>query len=479
MHMEPWQSWTIVGIVGVGAYFYYSRSSRTQRYHNRSLPFLSETSQRQPSPVRDGGKSRKRKAKSSTHQEHSDDTETNSKSVLLGGNAKANRKENERLSKTTSRVSHSKSDSPQQVRRDSPMEKDEEGDLDNREFAKQMAGVRTGASLAKNANKPLKAQRQDKQANLSTPIPSMDMSRTSSTTGMDADDDATPATSPDISAAKPAGDVSDMLEAPGKGPSVIRLTDLPKEQTSKIKKPKVEQSVETKKQRQRRRQKEELQELRKESEKERRIKLENQLRTARIAEGRPAKDGSTSSQPPIPSVWTTSANGNIISAPSENVALLDTFQSNGTSHQKASAAPDSASTSEKAWEQEYRSEEEQMRLINEIDGDGWSTVKKGGKPKKKKINGQTGSSRTASVAATDDGPQPATDNMNGRASHEEPPLSSAPAAVANSTKDAPPVKEPIDPRVWNRDNIHNHPDYNPEHPWALTGHPEDSDWSVI
>ena len=475
MHMEPWQSWTVVGIVGIGAYLYYSRSSRNQRGQIRSLPFLSQTSQHQAYPAQDGGKSRKKKSKSSTQHDHSDSAETRSRSVTASGNVKANRKEIKSVSKSSPQISHAKDQPSQRPRRHSPMKQvGNEAGLDNQEFAKQMAGVRTGASLVKNTEKPVKLQKQDKQAHLSTPVPSMDMSRTSSTTGVDADDDATPATSPDVSAAKPAGDISDMLEAPGKGPSVIRLTDLPKEQISKVLKPKVEQPVETKKQRQRRRQKEELQELRKESEKERRIKLENQLRTARIAEGRPAKDGSASRQSSVPSVWTKSANGNTISAPSENVALLDTFESTGIQPQKALPESDSASTSEKAWEQEHRSEEEQMRLINEIDGDGWSTVEKGGKSKKKKANGQTDSSGPGSVAATDEGPRSAAGNVN-----EDLYFQHTSPSAADGTQKKVAVKGPIDPKVWNRANIHDHPDYNPEHPWALTGHPEDSDWSVV
>ena len=483
MHMDPWQSWAIVGVVGAGAYFYYTRSPRNQRAQIHSHPSSNQTPQHQASPAKDGSKGRRRKTKTLARGEQSDDTEGRSSSIPAKRKEKSNLKQNDRPSRLNPSASELKSSPRQLLSGQTKKHDDKEAELDNHEFAKQMAGVRTGASLAKKESQQAKSRKQDQQPYLGTPLPPSDMSRTSSTTGGEGDEDtASSAPSPEFNASKPAGDVSDMLEAPGKGPSVLRLTELPKEQGNKPKKQKVEQQVETKKQRQRRRQKEELKELRNETEKERRMKLENQLRTARNAEGRPAKNGTASAQSPVPSVWTNTANGTVIAAPSENVSLLDTFESNGVQHQKSSPGEgqaSSASTSEKAWEQEYRSEEEQMRLLQELDGNGWSTVEKGGKPRKNKANGQAGSSSAASIAATDDGPHTTNSNANRPSNQENVEFTSSSQKKGDGTGKKRTTKETIDTRVWKYENIHSHPDYDPAHPYALLGHPDDSDWAVV
>ena len=38
--------------------------------------------------------------------------------------------------------------------------------------------------------------------------------------------------------------------------------------------------------------------------------------------------------------------------------------------------------------------------------------------------------------------------------------------------------ETIDHSVWTRENITEHPDYDPDFPYALTGHPDDDEWAV-
>lgn len=476
--MEPWQNWAIVGLVGIGAYYYYSQSSKSRRGRRQAIPPTAQTSEGQVSPAQNSIRSRKRKIKSSSQQDQSIDP--NAKKSSRGFDESAGRKQSTKPQKHELQAGSSEDPTPKS-HEEPTQDQDDKEDLDNRAFAQKMAGVRTGASLARRVEEPRKPKRHITQEHLGTPALSPDMSRTGSTTGAEADDDTSSAASPDFGAARAAGDVSDMLEAPGKGSSVIRLTGLPEEK-KKVYKPKVEEPAETKKQRQRRRQKEELKEFRAETEKERRVKLENQLRTARIAEGRPAKNGLASTQSPVPSVWTNTANGNIISAPSDNVALLDTFDNN--EKQKQKIAPEirkdtELSASDKAWEQEYRSEEEQMRLLNEIDGDGWNTVEKGGKAKKKKANTQTNSSGAGSVAATEDEPQSTSSNERGDTAQEDFPSTVRSKAPVNGIQKRGASKEDIDPNVWNHSNIHNHPDYDPHHPWALVGHPEDSDWAVV
>ena len=119
---------------------------------------------------------------------------------------------------------------------------------------------------------------------------------------------------------------------------------------------------------------------REEDEKVRRVLLEKQLRTAREAEGRPAKNGLAQAKAPVDSAWTipkTPSDGKTtVAKPAVTpVALLDTFQSdhsNNGVHVKDSTN----------WERDLPSEEEQMRMINESTDVGWSTVAKGKKGKK-------------------------------------------------------------------------------------------------
>jgi len=54
-----------------------------------------------------------------------------------------------------------------------------------------------------------------------------------------------------------------------------------------------------------------------------------------------------------------------------------------------------------------------------------------------------------------------------------------PGLASNEPKGEKVTKEDIDPNIWNHSNIHNHPDYDPELPYALTGHPDDDEWAVV
>jgi hypothetical protein len=274
-----------------------------------------------------------------------------------------------------------------------PPSSDRDDEVDNREFARQLTSAKAGTLLPAKAKvgtkqKSVKQSRaQEKTGILET---SSDATGPSSAAGGDADDDQSSLNSPELAATSieapvSNGGISDMLEAPAAGPSVLRVT-APTNPT-RPKKAKVQadyEPAETKKQRQNRK-KAELKKLaREEEEKERKVLLEKQRRTAREAEGRAAKDGSTfmAAQVPANNVWTApsaTSNSNAEDGKGKGIELLDTF-SPSNSKTKETAAPEiHNSESEHAssdWQKlasTLPSEEEQLRLALE-DSDNWETV---------------------------------------------------------------------------------------------------------
>ncbi|KAJ5627958.1 hypothetical protein N7490_010186 [Penicillium lividum] len=244
-----------------------------------------------------------------------------------------------------------------------PTTEDEpEDDVDRKEMARRLAAIKNGASPAIAPS----SKNQKKKAKKANQLESG--SHASSTTGADADDDLSPAVSPQVNAVPSAGYVSDMLESPAPAASVLRVTG---NMESEPKKQKVQsfKQVENKKQRQQRLKNEARKQQVQEAEEQRRQLLEKQLHTARSAERRE----NARSQAPATNAWQTKeapkANGTkAVPAPAP-VQLLDTFE--------APTAP-----AQKKWTQELPSEEEQMRILGAANGvDEWTTVSK--KPKKK------------------------------------------------------------------------------------------------
>lgn len=255
--------------------------------------------------------------------------------------------------------------------------------VDNREFAKQLASIKQGTSFAgpkKGEERKAKSVKQSRaQEPDAAPKPAAKVSAPSSTTGGDADDDQSPIASPEFTAVD-SRDVSDMLEQPSSsGPSVLRLTDTDKAAKPNNKKTKAPEVKETKKQRQNRAKAEAARLAREAEEAERKVKLEQQRRTARIAEGRAAKDGSsfTNAAAPKNNAWAGSG-ANSTPRPSSfgsgefvPVQPLDTYDAaNQTDASKASAP--SVDKSSDNWVSSLPSEEEQMSLLQ--DNDNWNTV---------------------------------------------------------------------------------------------------------
>ncbi|KAK7757148.1 hypothetical protein SLS62_000696 [Diatrype stigma] len=265
----------------------------------------------------------------------------------------------------------------------------------DREFARQLSTAHSGTKFnaKKSDEKKHKSVKQSKAEEVLS-VPAEKPSAPSSHAG-DADDDLSPPTSPPTGGVN-GHDVSDMLEPSAPGPSVLRLTDT-ESVKPKERKAKPVEVVETKKQRQNRKKAEAAKAAREEAEQVRKVQLEQQRRTARIAEGRAAKDGSAfvGSQK---NAWNQKpTNG-------DTVQPLDTFekpQPQPKSEPKKAVAAPAVKKQETAdpWLSGVPSEEEQMELLRQEES--WSEVK----TKKK------GKKNTSTEASTT--PVPPTNGTNG------------------------------------------------------------------
>ncbi|KAJ6145715.1 hypothetical protein N7470_009610 [Penicillium chermesinum] len=231
-----------------------------------------------------------------------------------------------------------------------------ENDVDQKEMARRLAGIKNGTSQAQ------VPKSQKKKAKKAAKLESG--SHASSTTGADADDDLSPANSPQVNATSSAGYVSDMLEAPAPPASVLRVTGNvetePKKQKAQSFKP-----VETKKQRQNRLKNESRKQQVQEAEEQRRQLLEKQLHTARESERREA----ARSQPPATNAW----------------------------QPKEASKPAAAAPAPKKWDAGLPSEEEQIRILGAAE-DEWTTVSTK-KPKKKSGKADESVSETSASEA--------------------------------------------------------------------------------
>jgi hypothetical protein len=278
-----------------------------------------------------------------------------------------------------------------------------EEDIDNKEFAKRLAAARSGVSVGETKTKAPKEKRNKPLPRTQESASSDFSARAPSSNGADADDDLS---STDF--ISPSGrDVSDMLEKPAPGPSVIRLTGSMETKEKKAK-PQAFKQVETKKQRQNRQKNEARKQANADAEVERRKQLEKQLHTAREAERQEAsrKKSATS----VPSNAWTSTNGTTSTtpAPAVNAALplLDTFEPTASS-----AASGSSSG---AWSNNLPPEDEQMRILGvsaPVADEDWTTVSSKKEKAKKKPKGddsanEASASETAASIEPETTPQP-------------------------------------------------------------------------
>ena len=594
--MDPWKSWAIVAVLGAGAGYYYSQSGKLKQGRDRITSLQSEQGPRHASDSRSDGKDiRKKKGKTkasdASDRTASDVAEVSSAPTPDSSTDKVKKRKGPKQQPSKLAQSSAVDTSNERVV-DLDNGDGEDEEISNKEFAKQLSGLKTGTSLKKSeptGKENKKTGRQGKSKDLQSGamngtavkpnglVNGQNMSTASSTTGADADDDLSLPVSPDLNATQTAtasgGDVSDMLEPPAKGPSVLRLVQPASSQPARqAKEKKSKPEPETKKQRQNRQKSEEKRIMVEQAEKQRRVLLEKQLRAAREAEGRPAKNGLGASTMPSANAWNKSAGSSNAATSgscleplkSDASALLDTFEEDKSflgqrTAQINGGANDTSTEDMKAWDRDFLSEEEQMKLINEMGSDDtWNTVTKGGKSKKKFTrhleDGERPPAESSKTTSGNSAPIFSDNPIERSFNHELSPLNGtlssgtqqdsgrrgtrdiksnnldadlahtslasgnvstrhAASKTADSgtdkgrevehnhhedqseelvyptdssySKGVPPavskrwraIAKNLNRDVWNYDNIQNHPDYNPAWPYALTGHPMDSDWA--
>ncbi|KKY36853.1 hypothetical protein UCDDA912_g03207 [Diaporthe ampelina] len=317
--------------------------------------------------------------------------------------------------------------------------------VDNREFAKQMAQNKKSKFAPKVSNEQKhKSVKQSKAKDISHETPADNgkasaPSAPSSTAGIDGDDDQSSAASPLVSAADPTG-ISDMLEQPTSGPSVLRLTDTAEKQ-QKPRQAKSPQPTETKKQRQNRQKVERAKAQREEDEKARKALMEAQRRTAREAEGRAAKDGSAFTAAPKSSAWTgNQVNGKSgQAAASTPVQPLDTFDSTPKASTVTPSAPAQKKENVKqnggktSWADIPYSEEEQLEMLKK-ESEEWVPVSKSRKKKAKNTNAVSETDDSAAenhAAPAGNNPAPKANVVNGRPKAQALPSQSSFAALSD------------------------------------------------
>lgn len=271
-------------------------------------------------------------------------------------------------------------------------------EIDNKEMAERFAAVKSGTVPAggSKSQKKKKNKKATSAGQLESP----------STTGAEADDDLSSTGSPVVNPTVPAaGYVSDMLEEPAPGASVLRVTGSVENQQPKKQKPQSFKQVETKKQRQQRMKNEARKEQVQAAEGERRKLLEKQLHTARESERREAAQtkpaaSTTNAWQPAQNV-ASAANGasTATPAPAAKVELLDTFD------RDSSSAKPAVNGSSNKWSQALPSEEEQMRMLNASNpADEWTTVSTKAKKQPKKKGGKADESQSEASASESNQP---------------------------------------------------------------------------
>ena len=449
-------------------YWYYT----SQQASHRKAPKTSVPSET-PQPTRRKSDTKPRRKKDPiskvSDQITSDVPDVTSGSGLSSGNEQLKKRKGSKKGPNGTAKSSTVDIKAAETSRSLPNEDEDGGndEVDNKEFARQLASKKTGTNLSgpSKQSQPVRTQKLGKAKatfdDRLSPSSSLDphaQSSTSSTTGADADDDLSSSNSPAFGAQPSSsgqGGVADMLEAPAPGPSVLRLTDpVQPARTSSNKQMKPAQQEETKKQRQNRKRAEQRKIEQQEAEKQRRILLERQLRTAREAEGRPAKNGVPVQKAPT-SQWTKPPQTTPDSASS--TSLLDTLESE-SSNLSAAKTPTAA---EKAGNKSViLSEEEQLRLLNEMDND-WQTVEKPKKKDRSSVNGRAGTNTvTASSSSTGGDAEEKAAPAAVKAPEPEKNLEEGSKARSSSKVDGKGYRNGI------------------YVPYAETGHPEDSDWPV-
>jgi hypothetical protein len=457
--MDPWKSWGLVVVVSVGAYCYYAQQKKDKRKSGKAS-VVTEPVQSFRKKVEGKNKRKKEGLASQSDQGASDGVDAPQVAVTSSGAEQVKQRKGGKKN-ASSQGKSSAVDMNTSIPQSG--EDSREDGVDNKEFARQLANVQAGTSFksSEKATRPTKTVKQSKVNGKSLEVGASevkDQSGNSSTTGADADDDLSSTNSPTFGATiRGAEGVSDMLEAPAPGPSVLRLTEPKVPQRPSAPKPsKSTQEQETKKQRQRKAANEARKAEREEAERQRRVLMEKQMRTAREARGEPAKNGVPVA--PSSNAWSRANNtigGGVSSSdstPGKVLPLLDTFESStaGESGNSAKHTQTGVDTKSKLADLNWPSEEDQMRMLDEMEGSGsWQMVN--GK-KRKKVDSAIGESpKTGDTTSGDVG--------NSSTQSE----SAAKDVTGKEEKSASSGKEKKEKYL----------------PYEHTPHPDNSDWAVV
>lgn len=347
-------------------------------------------------------------------------------SKATGDDASTNTSANQTSGKKRKVASTPKLQSAQQTHSKSV----EDEDVNDKEFAQQLAKAQTGTKLQKSGSQPVSGKSRGAEKSQSKQTqPADPSSGASSTAAQDADDEL-PTTSDRQGPAAKAGDVSDMLEAPAAKPTTLRLTGISDESKPKKAAAKSFEPVMTKKQRQQQAKKEELRRMREESDRIHEGKKQEQLRRARMADGTSNQTKANNFGGSTTNAWQSKNKDAVKAAPAESVPLLDTFDPsligtanpNGAVHTISleKAAVDSAadlkdmigekktsaiiastredpSRSISSWSDEMY-EEEQMKLLKQQEAeDTWEDVTNKKTKHKTKKESDTASETSSSI----------------------------------------------------------------------------------
>ncbi|KAI9767207.1 MAG: hypothetical protein M1840_005807 [Geoglossum simile] len=446
--MEPWKSWAAFVVLGTGAGWYYYNTQNKARAKAGRVPSIPVELGNKQAKKREGGKVKSRKDGVASVREFSESDFVEGPVASNNHPLRKDKTKKGRGTKTKAemlgvrsiKAAETTDGNSEKLRGSVGGEDKADDDIGNEEFAKMLSELKSNKPAIKDMTKK-RSREEGANANGgrthlsgSEPVgatPS-NPSTTSSTTGADADDDLSPVASPSVRPESMGGayddaGLSDMLETPKSGPSVLRLTEPAQPARTQVSRQQVFQTQETKKQRQNRKKNEAKKAEREQAEKERRVLLENQRRTVRETEGRPAKNGigGFPSKPPAMSAWAVSGrlvNGGSRPEGTGDAPYLDTFEDNRNSHMGDPSVITTKDTFE-SWGRGLPPEEEQLRIIKEMSGGGWNTVPSGKKGKKK---GAVGNENTGNE-------------------------SSGPEVQAESTKDTKSIKGPPKSKSGNSD----------------------------
>ena len=343
--MEPWQSWTAAIVLGGAAVAYYSQTGKSnKRSSSKQVPGENSRST--------ASRRKQDKGVKSSPQDVLEDQSNQS--------SKASKKRKPRVEPTQDRHT-------ELVSNDSTVTGTDQ-DAADQDWVRELEAAKKGVNLS--ASKTSGNHQRNKKAQGQNSLPqdakSVDSEKALPSEAVSAHTTNAPAT----------GDVSNMLEAPVPGASVLRLTGEEKPKKAKPQQAPIE--TESKKQRQNRKKAEEKKALLQEQERERQQLLEKQRRTAREARGEPAKNGLGAIAAPSMNAWSKPVqhtdsgeqpNGQVTQP------LLDTFEqessSTGSGKLQSNASTTSASS---IADYGLPSEETQMEMLDQMNG--WNEVPK-------------------------------------------------------------------------------------------------------